>query len=223
MLPTTHADVQRRDRGEAPRAAVPGPPDRGVVVLTDDLPQSAYHDLFASCHVCVAVSRWEGLGLHLYEALGFGMPLLAVDASPVNEVVEHEVNWLLVESALLGHTRSGVESREPDVDGLAAAFRRLAQQEFVADLAQGVARSCASRPWMSTVTPIDALVRSGRARSRGAVPRGRLLRVLTPATASTSSIGCADEQQQVSSTGGGPWTACRTPSSAQARFEANAR
>ena len=52
-----------------------------------------------SADVCVAPSRWEGLGLHLYESMALGLPVITNDAPPMNEVIRDGENGLLVASA----------------------------------------------------------------------------------------------------------------------------
>lgn len=56
-------------------------------------------DLYREGDVCVQLSRWEGLGLPLLECQAAGMPLITIDAPPMNEhnplavvpVVESEI------------------------------------------------------------------------------------------------------------------------------------
>ncbi|MFM1833572.1 MAG: hypothetical protein RLZZ461_1888, partial [Planctomycetota bacterium] len=48
--------------------------DPRIRVIVGDLPTADHHALLASADVFVAPSRWEGLGLHLYEAPALGLP-----------------------------------------------------------------------------------------------------------------------------------------------------
>ena len=80
----------------------------------------------AACDVCITPSRWEGLGLPLYEAMAFGQPVITNDDPPMNEVVTDGVNGLLVPSHADGVARSGIEARRPDPEALTAAIERLA-------------------------------------------------------------------------------------------------
>ena len=68
----------------------------------------------ASCDVCLAPARWEGLGLPLYEAIAFGMPAITNDAPPMNEAIHDGVNGLLVASHPNGTARSGIPALDPD-------------------------------------------------------------------------------------------------------------
>ena len=70
--------------------------DSRIHIVTDDLDTEDYYRLFSSCHVCLAPSRWEGLGLHLFEAVRFAVPSITNDAPPMNEIVINEFNGLNV-------------------------------------------------------------------------------------------------------------------------------
>ena len=93
--------------------------DPRITICNDDLPMHDYYGMFASSHVCLAPSRWEGLGLHLYEAIAFGMPIITNDNPPMNEMVEHDVNGVLVKSKRIGQAASGIDAFDPQVDDLA--------------------------------------------------------------------------------------------------------
>lgn len=54
-----------------------------VQVQVDNAPQR--WGLYDDCDVLIAPSRWEGLGLQLYEAQACGMPVLTTDADPMRE------------------------------------------------------------------------------------------------------------------------------------------
>jgi len=47
--------------------------DPRIELVIDDMPTDEHLQLFASCDVCLGPSRWEGLGLFLYEAIAFGI------------------------------------------------------------------------------------------------------------------------------------------------------
>src|ERR687898_840788 len=91
---------------------------------------------FANCDVCLTPSRWEGLGLPLYEATAFGMPIITNDNPPMNEIVEDGFNGLLVSAHPDGETRSGLTAYTPDVDDLARAIERAADDELRSRLAE---------------------------------------------------------------------------------------
>ena len=63
-----------------------------IELMLEDLPTDQHLQLFADSHVCMAPARWEGLGLHLYEAIAFGMPIVCNDDAPMNELITDGVN-----------------------------------------------------------------------------------------------------------------------------------
>ena len=125
--------------------------DPRIKVVAEDLPTSEYYRLFSSCHVCLAPSRWEGLGLHLYEAAAFGMPVITNDIPPMNEMVRHGVNGLLVGSRRTGAAASGIPAFEPDIDELSCAVRNLSDEGFVRELSKNMAATGSSMAWEKTV------------------------------------------------------------------------
>ncbi|MBT8484920.1 MAG: glycosyltransferase, partial [Phycisphaerae bacterium] len=102
--------------------------DDRIIVDTADVSLAEYHRTFSACHVCLAPSRWEGLGLHFFEALAFGMPIITNDAPPMNELVIDGDTGLLVASRACGHTPSGLEASEPSVEGMRDAISTLADR-----------------------------------------------------------------------------------------------
>jgi glycosyltransferase involved in cell wall biosynthesis len=133
--------------------------DRRIALIADDLPTTQHLKLFASADVCLAPSRWEGLGLHLYEATALGLPIITNDNPPMNEVVTHEVNGLLVTGVLSGESSgSGIPAFEPDVRELTAAIERLADPGLRAQLAKGAARTRDALPWSRTVDDVSELL-----------------------------------------------------------------
>ena len=71
--------------------------DARIEVLVEDEATADHLQRFAANDICLAPARWEGLGLPLYEAMSFGMPVVTNDYPPLNEAVADEVNGLLVE------------------------------------------------------------------------------------------------------------------------------
>ena len=85
--------------------------DQRVELVLEDLPTDEHLQMFANSHVCMAPARWEGLGLHLYEAIAFGMPIVCNDDPPMNELVVDGVNGLLVPSTTDGLADSGIPAK----------------------------------------------------------------------------------------------------------------
>jgi hypothetical protein len=75
-------------------------------------------DLLAEADAMLYPSRWEGFGLTMMEALHAGVPVIATDGWPMNELVAHGFNGLLVEAANTGafvaeHHTCTIQALEP--------------------------------------------------------------------------------------------------------------
>jgi glycosyltransferase involved in cell wall biosynthesis len=132
--------------------------DDRVAVILDDLPMDEHMRLFAAADVCVAPSRWEGLGLHLYESMGLGLPVITNDAPPMNEVIRDGDNGLLVKSRDRGRANSGIPAQKPSVRDLARAIAEAADAARLAELRAGVARARERLAWERTVADYAELV-----------------------------------------------------------------
>ena len=132
--------------------------DPRVEVLLDDLPADEHLRLFAAADVCVAPSRWEGLGLHLYESMGLGLPVITNDAPPMNEVIRDGDNGLLIASRRRGRANSGIPAAAMSVRRLAAALREVAEPGRLEELRAGVARARERLAWEHTVADYEELV-----------------------------------------------------------------
>ncbi|HSJ17872.1 MAG TPA: glycosyltransferase family 4 protein [Solirubrobacterales bacterium] len=133
--------------------------DPRIELRLEDLPRMEYLQRFADCDACLAISRWEGLGLPLHEAIAFGMPVITNDVPPMNEPIEDGRNGLLVRSHPDGHAKSGITAYRPDVDDLAAAIERIAGAELRERLSQGARAVRSERSWSRTVEGMDGLLR----------------------------------------------------------------
>jgi 1,2-diacylglycerol 3-alpha-glucosyltransferase len=132
--------------------------DRRVEVVLEDLPMDEHMRLFASADVCVAPSRWEGLGLHLYEAMALGLPVITNDAPPMNEVIADGVNGLLVRSRRRGRASSGIAAQRPAVRDLARAIEQTRDPVTFAALCSGVAGARERLAWDRTVSDLARLL-----------------------------------------------------------------
>jgi len=103
--------------------------DPRIEHIVADLPNVEYHKLFSSCHVCLSPSRWEGLGLHLYESLAHGMPVISNDIPPINEVICHGRSGLLVRSVPVRTMYNGLTIYDPDSVHLRQCIEELADRE----------------------------------------------------------------------------------------------
>jgi glycosyltransferase involved in cell wall biosynthesis len=132
--------------------------DRRIELVLEDLPTDVHLQMFADADVCMAPARWEGLGLHLYEAIAFGQPIVCNDDPPMNELVTDGVNGLLVRSHDDGLANSGIPARTVDVDALTGAISRLADPGLRAELSAGALRIREERSWDRTVADFASLI-----------------------------------------------------------------
>ncbi len=134
--------------------------DPRVVIELEDRPTDEHLLQYASCHVCLSPSRWEGLGLPLYEAVAFGMPTITNDSPPMNEIVLDGVNGICVDSVPWGEAGSGIPAFDPDFDQLTAAIERLGDAGERERLAAGaLALRDGERSWRRTVDGLAELLR----------------------------------------------------------------
>lgn len=133
--------------------------DRRIELITGDLPTDEYLRMLGAADVCIAPSRWEGLGLHLYEATALGVPILTNDNPPMNEVVVDGVNGILIPGVPDGHApRSGIPAFKPHVARLTAAIERLADDDLRAELAAGARRRREELSWDLTTADLADLL-----------------------------------------------------------------
>jgi 1,2-diacylglycerol 3-alpha-glucosyltransferase len=132
--------------------------DPRVELVLEDLPTDIHLQMFADADVCMAPARWEGLGLHLYEAIAFGQPIVCNDDPPMNELVVDGANGILVPSHQDGLANSGIPAKTVDVNALTAAISRLADPSLRAELSAGALKTRDERSWDKTVSDFSALL-----------------------------------------------------------------
>lgn len=132
--------------------------DPRIELITDDLPTDEHLRLFASADVSLAPSRWEGLGLHLYEALAFGVPTVVNDSPPMNEVIRDGENGLLVRAVPDGEAKSGIPAYTVDPADLARSLERLADPELRRRLSEGALEARERWSWDRTTDDLRRLL-----------------------------------------------------------------
>jgi glycosyltransferase involved in cell wall biosynthesis len=132
--------------------------DERIEQITEDLPTAEHLSRFAGSDVCLAPSRWEGLGLHLFEAIAFGLPIVTNDNPPMNEVVTDGENGILVEGIETEPAKSGIPAYDPDVGQLRDAIERLADPGERERLAAGAREARKRLRWERTVEDLGALL-----------------------------------------------------------------
>lgn len=132
--------------------------DSRIELVLEDLPTDQHLQMCADADVCMAPARWEGLGLHLYEAIAFGQPIITNDDPPMNELVGDGENGLLVPSHRDGDANSGIPAKTVDVPALTEAIERLADPGLRADLGRGAEQRREALSWEGAVASVAALL-----------------------------------------------------------------
>jgi len=145
----------KRKAGKLEKAAKRDP---RIEVALEDQPTAQHLQSFANCDVCLTPSRWEGLGLPLYEATAFGMPIITNDDPPMNEIVTDGLNGILIASHPDGTTRSGIEAKAPDVDDMARAIEAICDDALRAKLSEGAIEVRERLSWSRTVEDLGKLL-----------------------------------------------------------------
>ncbi len=161
----------RRVRGDALSLVVKGQVERRtdlleraaardprVEVVLADLPTEEHMSRFAAADVCVAPSRWEGLGLHLYESMALGLPVITNDNPPMNEVIRNGENGILVRAWRRGRARSGIPAYSPSVRDLSRALRETLDPGLRAELARGARAERERLTWANTVADYAGVI-----------------------------------------------------------------
>lgn len=159
------AQVERKTTRLARDAAAR---DERIEFLLSDQPTEEHLATFAGADVCLTPARWEGLGLPLFEAMAFGMPVITNDIPPLNEVIEDDRNGLLVRSIENGTAQSGIPAYDPDVDDLAAAIERMADDDVRVRLAAGAREVREERSWQHTIDGMGELIETASRQKSGA-------------------------------------------------------
>ena len=150
------AQVERRLEAAEHAAAA----DPRITLRIGDEPTPEHLRAVAACDVTLSPARWEGLGLPLYEAVAFGQPAITNATPPMDEIIQHERNGLLVPSRPDGTARSGITAHAFDVDAMAAAIDRLASDDELRERLAAAARELreGERAWQRTVDGFAALL-----------------------------------------------------------------
>jgi glycosyltransferase involved in cell wall biosynthesis len=65
-----------------------------IKMMDGELEMKELIDLYRYCDASILPSKWEGIGIPFLESLAIGLPVITVDAPPMNEWVKHNSNGL---------------------------------------------------------------------------------------------------------------------------------
>ena len=99
---------------------------KNVKILFGTVPREEIVQMYQSADVAVLPSKWEGLGLTFLESIGCGLPIITVDAPPMNEFVrDGETGVLCRVAERRNYQGIFVEGVHVDVDDMAEKMRML--------------------------------------------------------------------------------------------------
>lgn len=137
--------------------------DNGRIrVIEKDLSIAGLIELYRSCHVSVLPSKWEGIGIPFIESLALGLPVITVDAPPMNEWVRDGYNGLLAKVGRWEQRKDRkllVKGAMVDVHDLSKKILRLTDQKLIERLMSNAVRSTAGMKKRFT-EEVEGLVRS---------------------------------------------------------------
>lgn len=117
LLVKSTKPVEERDRVVHPQ----------VVYHAEDVEREAYLDLLSSCDVCLSNTRWEGLGLVIYESIALCKPVVCPDFPPMSENVRPGLTGLLMPCSTKQRAPGGIPAADVRPKDVAAAVRRMAE------------------------------------------------------------------------------------------------
>jgi len=125
-------------KAQKPVTEIKGTPPKGVTVEVGNLQEP--EDLYLHGDVALQPSRYEGVGVSMIEAAACGLPVIAVDAPPMDEIVygQRVPVAKVFQLKILSKT---VPSYVPSVDGIVDAVSRL-QGSDISELSRK------AREWM---------------------------------------------------------------------------
>jgi len=132
----------------------------GAEVWDQDIPFDEYLELLSGARALICPSRWEGLGLHFFEAMSLGIPVITSDIQPIREFVSRELNGILVSGSTIGQRKNGIPAIEPSIPSLEEAVRQLEGKAFAARLSAGMLHAAQTRSWSATEQGFAALLES---------------------------------------------------------------
>jgi glycosyltransferase involved in cell wall biosynthesis len=136
--------------------------DNGRIrVIEKDLGLDALIELYRSCHVSILPSKWEGIGIPFIESLALGLPVITVDAPPMNEWVRDGYNGLIARVQKWEPRKDRqllVRGAMVDVHDLSKKMLKLTDQKLIEKLRANAVRSAAGMKKRFT-EEVEGLVR----------------------------------------------------------------
>jgi len=118
--------------------------DNGRIrVIEKDLSIGGLIELYRSAHVSILPSKWEGIGIPFIESLALGLPVITVDAPPMNEWVKDGHNGLVAKVnrwELRKDRKLLVKGAMVDASDLSKKILNLTDQKLIEKLSRNAIR-----------------------------------------------------------------------------------
>lgn len=112
----------------------------------------------AQCHVCIVPSKWEGLGMAFFEAIGSGKPIITTNAPPMSDHVRHKKTGVLVNAPKIGQTRAGLGIFSIDIDHMADSIKFMSDKNLIKRMSKNTIDLQKQYDWAKTKADILELI-----------------------------------------------------------------
>ena len=115
-----------------------------IIINEKDLKMSDLIKLYRSCHISILPSKWEGIGIPFIESLSIGLPVITVDAPPMNEWVKNGYNGCLAKVAKWERRHDKqilIKGAMVNVEELSKCILRLSDPGLIAKLRANAIKS----------------------------------------------------------------------------------
>jgi glycosyltransferase involved in cell wall biosynthesis len=125
--------------------------DPRIVYHAADVEREEYLAMLADCDVCLSNTRWEGLGLVIYECIALGKPVICPDYPPMSENVRPGLTGLLMPCSTKKRAPGGIPAADVHPKHVAEAVRHMAQPGVLEEMTANTKRLRAiDFPWERT-------------------------------------------------------------------------
>lgn len=166
-----------------------------ITIRHGTVPREELVRMYQESDVAVLPSKWEGLGLTFLEAMGCGLPIITVDAPPMNEfVVDGETGILCPVRESKRYEGIYVEGVQAAKGDLAAAMARLSEREALSTMRAATLRRASDFAWSKRRRAVLELVTRVAGRSAKVSPRREALRLSRKSYAGCSLIASGNHR-----------------------------
>lgn len=122
--------------------------NKNIQVIEKDLTTKELVKLYHQCDVAILPSKWEGIGLPYLEALSCGLPVIGINAPPMNEWIKNNYNGYncyLERWGKIPVPQGMIRAAWISYDDLVKQIIRFSNPQFVAQLSKNAVNSVKNR------------------------------------------------------------------------------